>query len=77
MASLGFAACQSKNALGIRYLPTMRPARATLIFHYFLQLSFLLWQAAEPSGPGLWRSLGFLALASGKAERSPFCFTLA
>ena len=26
------------NALGIRYLPTMRPARATLIFHYFLQL---------------------------------------
>ena len=26
------------NALGIRYLPTMRPVRATLIFHYFLQL---------------------------------------
>ena len=51
------------NALGIRYLPTMRPVRATLILHYFLQLPL---QGALPlcirlprRCPGLWRSLGF------------------
>ena len=54
------------NALGIRYLPTMRPVRATLIFHYFLQLPL---QGALPLCIRLPRALPWAMKVIGLSAR--------